>query len=482
MLLSQQQFHFRVSTILLLICLAAVSLWLCNYEVQFLTVAHAAQGRNQIQTGPNDKLRELLKERYDILKTAVETMNRLKEIGQGPGIMERQAATIALFYAEVDLCTAGSERIKVYEKLLDVLRKQEEGLAREVADGRRSAYEGQRAKLPLLDVQIKLEKERLAQNTSLFMPNKPILKTITNARDAIIENITNAQSIAYKKNIVNFVDNNTLVINRDFSQGKILRTDRPLDLVISGKGFFNVTDSKGRSFFTRYSSFLVRPNGMMVLGTGEALEPIIFIPKDAQKIHIAKDGSVSCTTADGKESVVGAIELSRFSNEEGLEYKGKGLYAETSRSGIPTQGAADSEGFGHIESGCIECSNVEVPEQIRVLSELSRFEQSVSKALSIAQKEPLWIEPSALAQPQLPNHKLPVIVRLKTKNEVITILSGQTGPLYNVTTKDGKVLGQYLSEKQLQKNLPGIYRLLKTSYADNHPNNAFIWAGSISQH
>jgi hypothetical protein len=119
-----------------------------------------------------------------------------------------------------------------------------------------------------------------------------------------------------------------------------------------------------------------------------------------------------------------------------------------------------------------------VPEQIRVLSELSRFEQSVSKALSIVQKEPLWAEYPALVQTQNSKEKLPVIVRLKTKNEVITILSGQTEPLYNVTTKDGKILAQYLSEKQLQKNLPGIYRLLKTSYADNHPNDAFIWAGN----
>jgi hypothetical protein len=84
---------------------------------------------------------------------------------------------------------------------------------------------------------------------------------------------------------------------------------------------------------------------------------------------------------------------------------------------------------------------------------------------------------SALAPTQEPKSKLPVILRLKTKKEVVTILSGPTEPLYNVTTKDGKDLGQYLSAKELQENLPGIYRLLKTSYADNHPNNAFIWAG-----
>jgi flagellar basal body rod protein FlgG len=455
-------------------------LWFFNNEVQFLTAAHAAQDRNQLQTEHSEKLRELLTERYDILKTFVETQIRLKEIGQS-GEMQIGTATVAMLYAKADLCTTISERIKIHEKICDILRKQEEMQIQEFETGRVSPEGVMEARLARLDAQIKLEKERIAQNASRYMPNKPILKIITDARDVVIENISNAQSIAYKKNVVNFVDNSTLVIKRDFSQGKIIRTERLLDLAISGKGFFHVTDSKDRSFFTRYSSFLVRPNGMMVLETGEALEPIIFIPKDAEKIHIVKDGSVSCTTADGKESVVGAIALSRFPNEEGLEYKGKGLYVQTSRSGIPTRGAAGSEGFGHIESGYIESSNVDVTEQIRVLSELSRFEQSVIKAFSIVHQKPLWAEQTALALTREPKDNLPVIVRLKTKNEVVTILAGQTEPLYNVTTKDGKILAQYLSEKQLQKNLPGIYRLLKTSYTDN-PNNAFIWAGSISQH
>jgi len=475
MLFSQQKFHFRISISLLLICLAALSVWLCNNEVQFLAAAHAAQGKNQLQTGHNEKLRELLKERYDLLKAVVENMNKLIETGQCSR-MEFHKATVAMLFAKADLCTTGSERIKIHDKIIDILRKQEEMLMREFAAGQVSQEKVLKARLELLDVQIRLEKKRLAQNISYYMPNEPILKIITDARNALIENITNAHSIAYKKNVVHFVDNNTLVIKRDFSQGKILKTGRPLDLAISGKGFFHVTDSKDRSFFTRYSSFLVRPDGMMVLDTGEALEPIIFIPKDAQKIHIAKDGSVSCITGDGKESVVGAIELSRFPNEEGLEYKGKGLYVPTSRSGIPTQGAAYSEGFGQIESGFVESSNVDVTEQIRVLSELTRFEQSISKALSIVQKEPLWAEQSALAPIQEPKGKLPVIVYIKTKNEVITVLSGQTEPLYNVTTKDGKVLGQYLSAKELQENLPDIYRLLKTSYADDS-NITVTWAG-----
>ncbi len=82
---------------------------------------------------------------------------------------------------------------------------------------------------------------------------------------------------------------------------------------------------------------------------------------------------------------------------------------------------------------------------------------------------------SALTPNQKPKSKFPVIVHIKTKNEVITVFSGQTEPLYNVTTKDGKVLGLYLSAKELKENLPDIYRLLKTSYADNQEIDV-IWA------
>ena len=83
---------------------------------------------------------------------------------------------------------------------------------------------------------------------------------------------------------------------------------------------------------------------------------------------------------------------------------------------------------------------------------------------------------SALAPARNSEDNLPVIVHIKTRNEIVTIFSGQTEPLYNVTTKDGKVLGQYLSAKELQKNLPDIYRLLKTSYTDDM-DNTVIWAG-----
>ena len=83
---------------------------------------------------------------------------------------------------------------------------------------------------------------------------------------------------------------------------------------------------------------------------------------------------------------------------------------------------------------------------------------------------------SALAPTQKSKDNFPAIVHIKTRNEIVTIFSGQPEPLYRVTTKDGKVLGRYLSAKELQENLPDIYYLLKTSYTQE-TNNIAIWAG-----
>ena len=163
MLLSKRKICCILSISLLLICLALLSGWLRGNEAQFITLAQAAERQNQLQAGSNEKIRELLKERYNVLKAIVEDMNRLLDYGQHPGITELRDATVAMFNAEADLCTTGSGRIKVYEKLVDVLRKQEEGLAREVSIGQRNPTEILRIKAARLEAQIRLEKQRLAQ-------------------------------------------------------------------------------------------------------------------------------------------------------------------------------------------------------------------------------------------------------------------------------------------------------------------------------
>ena len=72
--------------------------------------------------------------------------------------------------------------------------------------------------------------------------------------------------------------------------------------------------------------------------------------------------------------------------------------------------------------------------------------------------------------------QLRVIVLLETRSEITTVMSGPKGRAYTVRAKDGKMLEQQISELELWTKFPAIYRLLKSSYAQDSKGTA-VWAG-----
>jgi len=99
---------------------------------------------------------------------------------------------------------------------------------------------------------------------------------------------------------------------RVFSGGSLDNTSRPLDIAISGDGFFQVSMPNGDTRYTRDGSLLLNADGELVTTTGYRIEPAISVPTDAAKVDIGKDGGVNVTDAAGTQSVVGTIELARF--------------------------------------------------------------------------------------------------------------------------------------------------------------------------
>ena len=80
-----------------------------------------------------------------------------------------------------------------------------------------------------------------------------------------------------------------------FTQGNFQATNNPFDLVIQGRGFFQVRTPSGELAYTRAGSFHLDRDGNMVTADGDPIEPQITIPPDAQTISIAPDGTVSFT-------------------------------------------------------------------------------------------------------------------------------------------------------------------------------------------
>src|SRR3569833_2287142 len=80
-----------------------------------------------------------------------------------------------------------------------------------------------------------------------------------------------------------------------FTQGAFTQTNNPLDLVVQGKGFFQIRQPSGDLAYTRSGNFQLDRNGNIVDSNGNQLEPQITIPAAAQTITVAQDGTVSFT-------------------------------------------------------------------------------------------------------------------------------------------------------------------------------------------
>ncbi|WP_349410503.1 flagellar basal body rod protein FlgG [Pseudalkalibacillus sp. SCS-8] len=150
------------------------------------------------------------------------------------------------------------------------------------------------------------------------------------------------------------------------TQGSLQTTGRPLDLSLSGDGYFLVTDGTNE-YYTRAGNFyldqagtLVNSDGMKVLDSDQAT---ITIPPEAESFSIGSDGSVTYILDGELNEDQQQIGIAKFANNGGLEKAGGNLYQATTNSGAPEITTAGLEGAGDIVAGTLEMSNVDLSEE-----------------------------------------------------------------------------------------------------------------------
>jgi len=166
-----------------------------------------------------------------------------------------------------------------------------------------------------------------------------------------------------------------------FSQGELENTGNIFDVAIRGDGLFQVSMPNGDIKYTRDGAFNVNADGQLVTATGYFIEPAITVPIDYASIDIGKDGSVNITDASGTLSVIGTLELVRFPNPSGLLSEGDNLFSETEASGTPTTGTPGDSGFGILQSGFLEKSNVDMIAELVNLITAQRAYETNSRAI-----------------------------------------------------------------------------------------------------
>jgi flagellar basal-body rod protein FlgG len=178
---------------------------------------------------------------------------------------------------------------------------------------------------------------------------------------------------------------NNVSTRRLFTQGEIQITDQPLDVAISGDGFFPVDMGAGVIGYTRDGAFTLNQLGEIVTQSGYRLEPAITIPQGSSDINISKDGIVTYTDADGGQVLDGGqIETVSFPNATGLSAQGENIYRESEASGAAVQGVPGVEGRGSLLSGKLEIANVKAVEEVVRLIEAQRAYEMNSKSIQTA--------------------------------------------------------------------------------------------------
>jgi flagellar basal-body rod protein FlgG len=175
----------------------------------------------------------------------------------------------------------------------------------------------------------------------------------------------------------------TVSTPRIMTQGNVNQTEKTYDLAIRGEGFMRISMPDGRTAYTRDGSLDLDSQGRLVTGEGYLVDPGITVPANATSVSINNVGAVTALTpGNTTPQQLGQITLSRFINKTGLESIGDNLFLETAGSGAAVDGAPGSEGFGTVQQGYLEESNVNAVTEISALIAAQRAYELNAKVIT----------------------------------------------------------------------------------------------------
>jgi flagellar basal-body rod protein FlgG len=170
---------------------------------------------------------------------------------------------------------------------------------------------------------------------------------------------------------------------RSFTQGDLTQTGNNLDIAIQGQGFFQIQMPDGTYAYSRDGSFKTDSQGRVVTSDGyPVMGGFQPVPTGTTGITITASGAATYATASGNTSF--QIQLTRFTNPGGLDAMGHNLYKETTASGTPELGTPAENGYGELQQGSLELSNVSVVQEMVNLILAQRAYEVNSKAVQAA--------------------------------------------------------------------------------------------------
>lgn len=241
----------------------------------------------------------------------------------------------------------------------------------------------------------------------------------------VIENISNVNSLGYKKTRTSFVETLNGEIeryqSREHSQGTIRKTSEVYDLAIEGPGLFEVELPNGQRAYTRAGRFGVNSEGELITHEGyrvipeverieksqipvldtnntdnaentqlglniEVTTPKLIVPTEFTP-EILEDGTVNGIHPETGEKIkIGKVSVVAFNNPQGLESIGKSYFVPTTSSGQPQEIEVSANASTKIKQGFLELGNVDIASEFMYMSQLKNIVTAQMKALKLVDK------------------------------------------------------------------------------------------------
>jgi flagellar basal-body rod protein FlgG len=229
--------------------------------------------------------------------------------------------------------------------------------------------------------------------------------------DNIANNLANVNTTGFKKSNIEFQDliydttraagaeqgagnqlptglqighgSRVVATSKVFTQGEMTQTGQELDLAIQGDGFFQVQMPDGTIAYTRDGALKKSSTGQITTSDGLPLQGGFQpIPAGTIGITISNSGEVTTTSSSGSQNF--QVQVVRFTNPAGLNSIGGNLYTESLASGTPETGTPGQNGYGTLQQGYLEMSNVKVVQEMVNMIVAQRAYEVNSKAVQSA--------------------------------------------------------------------------------------------------
>jgi len=162
-----------------------------------------------------------------------------------------------------------------------------------------------------------------------------------------------------------------MTTHTDFGKGPLQQTGNPFDLALDGDGFFSIQTEEGVRY-TRNGAFSINPDGVLATGDGD---PVMGeggeITIDGSEVRFDGSGAV---LVDGTE--VDRLRIVSISDRAALQKVGKTLFKLDE-----TQGTEEQLGYGGVQQGVLEGSNVNAVKAMTELIEVQRGYESYQKMI-----------------------------------------------------------------------------------------------------